>query len=55
MMLSLQLRLSFFKNVQNKMHYAVTHHTAAEIIYERADHTKENMNLTSWKNSSNEN
>ena len=35
------------------MHYAVTHHTAAEIIYERADHTKENMNLTSWKNSPN--
>ena len=47
--------IKFFKKVQNKMHYAVTHHTAAEIIYERADHTKENMNLTSWKNSSNGN
>jgi len=45
--------IKFFKKVQNKMHYAVTHHTEAEIIYERADHTKENMNLTSWKNSPN--
>ena len=45
--------IKFFKKVQNKMHYAVTHHTAVEIIYERADHTKENMNLTSWKNSPN--
>lgn len=45
--------IKFFKKVQNKMHYAITHHTAAEIIYERADHTKENMNLTSWKNSPN--
>ena len=45
--------IKFFKKFQNKMHYAVTHKTAAEIIYERADHTKENMNLTSWKNSPN--
>lgn len=43
--------IKFFKKVQNKMHYAVTHQTAAEIIYNRADHTKENMNLTSWKHS----
>lgn len=43
----------FFKKVQNKMHYAITHQTAAEIIYNRANHTKENMNLTSWKNSPN--
>ena len=35
------------------MHYAVTHQTAAEIIYNRADHTKEHMNLTNWKNSPN--
>ena len=35
------------------MHYAITHQTAAEIIYNRADHAKENMNLTSWKNSPN--
>ena len=33
------------------MHYAVTHQTAAEIIYNRADSSKENMNLTSWKHS----
>ena len=35
------------------MHYAVTHQTAAEIIYNRSDHTKEHMNLTNWKNSPN--
>lgn len=45
--------IEFFKKVQNKMHYAITHQTAAEIIYNRADYTKENMNLTSWKNSPN--
>lgn len=43
--------VKFFKKVQNKMHYAVTHQTAAEIVYNRADHTKEHMNLTSWKHS----
>ena len=36
--------------VQNKLHYAVTHHTAAEIVYGRADSTKPNMGLTTWKN-----
>ena len=41
--------IKFFKKVQNKMHYAVTYQTAAEIVYNRADHTKEHMNLTSWK------
>ena len=40
----------FFATVQNKLHYAVTHHTAAEIIYDRADSTKPNMGLTTWKN-----
>lgn len=45
--------IEFFKKVQNKMHYAITHQTAAEIIYSRADHTKQNMNLTTWKNSPN--
>lgn len=45
--------IKFFKKVQNKMHYAVTNQTAAEIIYNRADAEKENMNLTSWKNSPN--
>ncbi len=43
----------FFANVQNKMHYAVHHHTAAEIIVERANHMKENMGLTTWKNAPN--
>ena len=47
------ITIDFFKKVQNKMHYAVTHQTAAEIIYNRADSTKEHMNLTTWKNSPN--
>ena len=42
--------VAFFKMVQNKLHYAVTHHTAAEIVYGRADSTKPNMGLTTWKN-----
>ena len=41
----------FFSMVQNKFHYAITGETAAEIIYSRVDHQKENMGLTSWKNS----
>ena len=45
--------VNFFKKVQNKMHYAISKQTAAEIIYNRADAKKENMNLTSWKNSPN--
>ena len=36
--------------VQNKLHYAIHQHTAAEVIAERADHRKEHMGLTSWKN-----
>lgn len=43
--------INFFKKVQNKMHYAITNHTAAEIIYNRANAEKDNMGLTSWKNS----
>ncbi len=39
----------FFAKVQNKMHYAIHGHTAAEVIYERADATKAHMGLTSWK------
>ncbi|MCD8218560.1 MAG: virulence RhuM family protein [Clostridiales bacterium] len=38
----------FFKQVQNKMHWAAHKHTAAEIVYERADADKVNMGLTSW-------
>ena len=40
----------FFATVQNKLHFAIHKHTAAELIVERADHTKEHMGLTSWKN-----
>ena len=40
----------FFQTVQNKMHFAVHRHTAAELIYERADATKEHMGLTTWEN-----
>ena len=47
------ITIKFFKKVQNKMHYAVSHQTAAEIIYNRADAEKDNMGLTSWKNSPN--
>lgn len=43
----------FFKVVQNKMHYAVHRHTAAELIVERADSTKENMGLTNWESAPN--
>lgn len=39
----------FYATVQNKFHYAITGHTAAEIIYSSADHTKEHMGLTTWK------
>ena len=42
---------TFFKIVQNKLHYAISGHTAAELIYSRADSTKEHMGLTNWKNS----
>lgn len=40
----------FFQKVQNKMHYAVHGHTAAELIVERADADKEHMGLTTWEN-----
>lgn len=40
----------FFQTVQNKMHFAVHRHTTAELIYERADATKEHMGLTTWEN-----
>lgn len=41
--------IRFFSSVQNKLHYAVSGNTAAEIIYNRADSQKENMGLTTWK------
>ena len=40
----------FYKRIQNKMHYAVHQHTAAELIMERADAEKEHMGLTTWEN-----
>lgn len=42
---------AFYAMVQNKFHYAITKHTAAEIIYHGANHEKANMGLTTWKNS----
>mgnify|MGYP004473407895 FL=1 len=47
------ISINFFKKVQNKMHYAVSHQTAAEIIYKRANSEKDNMGLTNWRNSPN--
>ena len=46
-----EITKEFFKTVQNKLHYAITGNTAAEIIYNRVDSEKENMGLTNWKNS----
>jgi len=43
----------FFATVQNKLHFAITGQTAAEIIYERASSKKQNMGLTNWKNAPN--
>ena len=40
----------FYAMIQNRFHYAITGQTAAEIIYSKADHTKEHMGLTTWKN-----
>ena len=45
-----EITQTFFKTVQNKLHWAIHGHTAAEIIHRRADATKPNMGLTTWKN-----
>ena len=45
-----QITKDFFATVQNKMHFAVHGNTVAEVIAARADHTKEHMGLTSWRN-----
>ena len=45
------LALTFYKTIQNKFHYAITGKTAAEIIYDRVDAEKDNMGLTTWRNS----
>lgn len=44
-----QTTMHFFANVQNKLHFAIHHHTAAELIMDRADSQKEHMGLTTWK------
>lgn len=45
-----EITYRFYAMVQNRFHYAITGKTAAEIVYESADHTKEHMGLTTWKN-----
>ena len=44
---------AFFANVQNKLHYAVHGHTAAELIIDRANHKKDYMGLITWKKAPN--
>ena len=44
-----EISISFFKTVQNKMHWAITGKTAAEIVHDRADSHKPNMGLTTWR------
>lgn len=46
-----QMTRDFYAMIQNKFHYAITGKTAAEIVYDAADHTKPHMGLTTWKNS----
>ncbi len=46
-----QTTRDFYAMIQNKFHYAITGKTAAEIVYDSADHTKPHMGLTTWKNS----
>ena len=44
-----EISIKFFKQIQNKMHWAAHKHTAAEVVFQRADSEKENMGLTSWE------
>jgi len=46
---TLEISINFFKTVQNKLHWAITGQTAAEIISQKADCTKDNMGLTNWR------
>ncbi len=48
-----QTTLDFFAHVQNKLHFAIHHHTASELIMDRADSNKEHLGLTTWKNAPN--
>lgn len=45
-----EIAYHFYATIQNRFHYAITNCTAAEIVYNKADHTKEHMGLTTWKN-----
>lgn len=45
-----EVTYKFYATVQNKFHFAITGKTAAEIVYDTADHRKDNMGLTTWKN-----
>lgn len=45
------IAINFYKTIQNKFHFAITGHTAAEIIYNRVDSKRDNMGLTTWENS----
>lgn len=45
------MAITFYKTIQNKFHFAITGHTAAEIVYNRVDAKKDNMGLTTWENS----
>lgn len=46
-----EITKQFYATVQNKFHFAITGQTAAEIVYDKADHKKEHMGLTTWKSS----
>ncbi len=46
-----EITYNFYATVQNKFHFAITGKTAAEIVFDSADHKKDNMGLTTWKNS----
>lgn len=46
---TLDISINFFKTVQNKMHWAIHGHTAAELVHQRADSAKPNMGLTNWR------
>ena len=47
----LEITKEFFKTVKNKLHYAISGHTTAELIYKRVNLEKEHIGLTNWKNS----
>jgi len=48
-----EITKTFFATIQNKLHFAISGNTAAEIIFDRVDSEKENMGLTNWKDAPN--